>query len=198
MWSNPESHQKIQPCPSHLNLALSSAYPVHSCVQGVTVSGNTAPQGVVYAAERSSLTLSGCSISANNGSAVVFAGSSLNISSSSFSNNTAAGAEATATAAAAGGSDRTQDAGGALRLLCKQPGPGGYDTVAAISNSSFRGNRGVNGGAGYAGAGTTVRLVGVVFSGNRGYDGGGLFADRDACLASMVDTSFANNTATQR
>lgn len=174
-------------------------------LQGVVISGNTAPQGVVFAAERAGLHLVNCSISGNNGSAVVFAGSSLKVVGSNFTNNTATGSFAAPSAAAAGEATaaggaggvvaRQQNAGGALRLLCFETGPGGYDSVVTVTNSSFSGNRGVNGGAVYAGQGSTLRLAGVVFSNNSGVDGGALFADRDACVESMVNSTFKGNMA---
>jgi hypothetical protein len=168
--------------------------PFMHTLQGVGISGNTAPNGVVYAGARSSLTLTNCSITANNGSAVVFAGSSLTISGTNFTNNAAAAAVAAPEAVW----ERNGSAGGALRLLCYEPGPGGYDNVAVISNSSFRDNQGINGGALYAGPGTNVRLVSVSVSGNKAYAGGGMFADRDACLQSMVNTTFTSNAALER
>lgn len=168
--------------------------PFMHTLQGVGISGNTAPNGAVYAGARSTLTLTNCSITANNGSAVVFAGSSLTVSGTNFTNNAAAAA----VAAPAAAWERSASAGGALRLLCYELGPGGYDNVAVISSSSFKDNQGINGGALYAGPGTNVRLVSVVLSGNRAYDGGALFADRDACLQSMVNTTFTSNAATER
>jgi hypothetical protein len=152
-------------------------------MQDVDISNNTASGGVIYAARRSNLTLTNCSISANNGSAVVFAGSRLSISGTDFTSNAAA---ATVVAPA--------------EFLDRRwvPGPGAYDTVAVISNSSFSDNMGMNGGAVYAGPGSTLRFVSVVFSGNKGYDGGGVFADRDACLSRMVNTTFTDNSALGR
>jgi predicted outer membrane repeat protein len=85
-----------------------------------------------------------------------------------------------------------------LRLLCFEVGPGGYDSVVEISNSRFSGNRGLNGGAVYAGEGTTLRLQAVVFSNNSGFDGGAVFADRDACVEVMTNTTFSSNVAKER
>jgi hypothetical protein len=166
-------------------------------LQGVNIAGNTGPEGVVFAAQRSSLTLTNCSLSANNGTAVVFAGSSLTVQGSNFTGNTATGSLSTPSAPALAAA-RSSKSGGALRLLCFEPGPGGYDSVAVVSNSSFNTNRGVHGGALYAGRGTTLRLTGVVCANNSGYDGGALFADRDACVEAMVNSSFTGNTATAR
>jgi predicted outer membrane repeat protein len=164
-------------------------------LQGVNIKANTAPQGVVYAAERSGLTLLNCSLSDNNGSAVVFAGSSLNITSSSFHNNTAA---QTPVVAPSAHRSRNYSAGGALRLVCYERGPGGYDSVTVITNCSFHNNTGIRGGAIYAGAGTTLQLQAVDFLGNTALDGGAVFADRDSCLATHVNSSFLANSAQDR
>lgn len=166
-------------------------------LQAVTIAGNTGPEGVVFAAQRSSLTLTNCSLTGNNGTAVVFAGSSLTVQGSSFTGNTATGSLGTVSAPAPAAA-RSSKSGGALRLLCFEPGPGGYDSVVVVSNSSFSSNRGVHGGALYAGRGTTLRLTGVVCANNSGYDGGALFVDRDACVEAMVNSSFTNNNATAR
>jgi predicted outer membrane repeat protein len=175
-------------------------------LQSVTISGNRGPEGVVFAAARSGLGMTHCSINGNNGSAVVFAGSSLIVTGSNFTSNTATGSwkepptdlAAPPAAAAAAAGARRKSAGGALRLLCFEHGPGGYDSVIEISNSSFSGNRGLNGGAVYAGEGTTLRMQAVVFSNNSGLDGGAVFADRDACIEVMTNTSFTSNAAKER
>lgn len=166
-------------------------------LQAVTIAGNTGPDGIVFAAQRSSLTLTNCSLSGNNGTAVVFAGSSLSVQGSSFTGNTATGSLSTVSAPVPA-AVRSSKSGGALRLLCFEPGPGGYDSVVAVSNSSFSSNRGVHGGALYVGRGTTLRLTGVACANNSGYDGGALFADRDACVEAMVNSSFTSNNATAR
>lgn len=176
-------------------------------LQSVIISGNRGPEGVVFAAARSGLVMTNCSVYGNNGSAVVFAGSSLVVSGSNFSDNTATGSltsplaslSAPSAAATAAATDaRRKSAGGALRLLCFEHGPGGYDSVIEISNSSFNGNRGLNGGAVYAGEGTTLRVQAVRFSNNSGFDGGAVFADRDACVEVMTNTSFMSNAAKER
>lgn len=167
-------------------------------LQGVDINSNSAggSLGVVYAAARSSLTLVNCSVSRNNGTAVVFAGSNLTISGSNFTDNAAVAAGSGAPASAAAS---TAKAGGALRLLCYEPGPGGYDSVTSISTTRFSGNRGVEGGAVYAGPGTTLRLLSVVaFDANSGYEGGAVFADRDSCLDQIFNTTFSLNTAQER
>lgn len=164
-------------------------------LQGVNITANTAAQGVVYAAERSGLTMINCSLLDNNGSAVVFAGSALNISSTSFRNNTAA---QTLVATPGAHTSRNHSAGGALRLLCYELGPGGYDSVAFITNCSFHNNTGVRGGAVYAGAGTTLQLQSVEFVGNIARDGGAMFSDRDSCLAAHINSSFDANSAQER
>jgi predicted outer membrane repeat protein len=163
-------------------------------LQAVTVSGNTAAEGVMYAAARSSLALTGCTVSGNTASALVFAGSSLTVTNSSFFNNAAVRVLEAPSASAL----RNRSSGGALRLLCYAWGPGGYDSLTTITNSSFLSNRGLHGGAVYAGEGTTLQLRSVSFRNNSGYNGGAVFTDRDACLQSMANTSFTLNTARER
>lgn len=164
-------------------------------LQYVSIIGNVGPIGVVYAGERSSLTMVNCTLSDNIGSAVTFAGSKLDVVGTSFTDNSAVTKGATPPEP---DQPRALDAGGALRLMCFETGPGGYDSVASIRNSTFTNNRGINGGAVYAGGGTTLSLQSVVFTNNRGFDGGGVFADRDACLQSMVNTTFRRNSAQER
>jgi hypothetical protein len=92
------------------------------CLQGVTLSGHTAAGALVYAAERSSLTLTNCSITAN---------SQLAVNSTRFDSSAASAAGAAPT----GGWDYTRSAGGAIRLLGKEPGPLG-DSMAATAGKA--------------------------------------------------------------
>jgi len=178
-----------------LGAAISIGPTAAAKLQDVTISGNVAQMGNVFAAARSGLELINCTVSDNRGSAVVFAGSNLVVSGSRFTGNAAA---RSAPAPPAADSSQDENAGGALRLLCFERGPGGYDSVVKVSNTTFSNNRGINGGAVYAGAGTTLLISDVVFSKNGGYEGGGIFADRDACLESMTNVSFSLNSALER
>lgn len=175
-----------------------------AALQDVDVTANTATNGTMQAAERSNLSITNCSITRNTGTALVFAGSSLNITATKFTGNTAlatvkAAAAALAASSSSGpGAARSAAAGGALRLLCGQTGPGGYINVANVTSSTFSNNSGLLGGAVYCGAGSVLTLLASNVTANKAAEGGGVFADRDSCLESMINTTFVNNTAQSR
>lgn len=178
-----------------------------AALQDVEVSSNTATNGTMHAAERSNLTMTSCTISRNTGAALVFAGGHLNITASNFTSNAAlptAAATAAALATTSSSSNpvdtsvRSAGAGGAVRLLCGQLGPGGYTNVANVTGSTFSNNSGLLGGAMYCGAGSVLTLVASNLIANWAADGGGVFADRDSCLSAMINTTFANNRAQSR
>lgn len=169
-------------------------------LQGVQIIQNTAEQGAVYAAARSSLSIINSTVSKNTGTAVVFAGSTLTVQDTIFTGNAAAsnGTTPQPPPGPAGARPPLQGAGGALRLLCFESGPGGYDSIISITNSTFSSNQGRHGGAVYAGAGTSIRLQSVTLTNNTALEGGAMLIDRDSCLADMNSTVFQNNTAIER
>lgn len=157
-------------------------------LRNVHVVGNAAMHGAVFVVDGANLTLIDCLVADNSGPAMIFTGSSLNVSGTNFTNNQARVRE--------GAQMRSKGAGGAVQLLCKQAPASAC--VGAMRQSWFEGNRGTNGGAVYCGKGVTLEFLSVVFRKNSATEGGAVFADTDACLHNVTDTTFELNSANGR
>ena len=107
-------------------------------LQNVTILGNVATHGVVFADKMCSLALVNCTIAGNTGTAVTFAGSDLMVSGTNFTGNAAS----SSALAQPDPKDPSMLAAGALRLLCFKRGSSGYNSLSEINNSMFINNRG--------------------------------------------------------
>lgn len=161
-------------------------------LENTHIASNTADFGVVFAGHRSSLTIANCTVLNNTGPAIISAGSGVDVSYTVFMGNKVHVPMPTMSKVVFRGG------GGAVQLLCLLRTPGGCDTVVSIKDSKFKNNSGTVGGALYCGWRSTVQLWRVDFVGNTALEGGAVYADSDSCLESMVNTTFALNSAQER
>jgi hypothetical protein len=178
---------------------------------------NTAPGNVVRANRGSRLEVEECSFIANAGTALVFNGSNLTISNSSFVNNSAsipalrarmlevqssrAGRESTSQVAEMAALEATSDSlglaadAGALRIPQDKERQVQSSSVR-VTSTSFSGNVGGAGGAVFLGSNSGAFFEDCTFTGNaaKWLGGGAIFTFRDACLH-VSNSRFLHNTA---
>lgn len=189
-------------------------------LDGCVFQHNKASESVLQADSGTTLKVFDCNFASNSGTALVFNGSNLNVSNSSFVNNGASSSALWARVmrlqmrrvknnstsqvddmAAVDAAER-DDLGlaadaGAIRVA-QDPYRQRQDGASVlVTNTSFIGNVGGAGGAVFLGAHAMASIKNCTFEKNaanwRG--GGAIFASRDACLSILDNSTFLRNTA---